>query len=73
MTIGINGLTEMESEMIASSFERDITSGILGTGLYFTIVHGNITDEEKEHIVNLIYSGYTSGYYPKWQLTFERR
>ncbi len=70
--ININGLMDKESEMIAESFSRGVTSGLMGTGLKWEIVHEGLDGMDELHVFNQLYDGFTSGYYPNWELKFER-
>lgn len=69
-TVGINELTELESETIALAVRNGFRSGVLDN-LSWEISIEKIEHDELLQIVELIEEGFTSGYYPTWQLTFQ--
>lgn len=67
-----NDLKDVELEIIALSVKKGFTSGRIGD-LEWEVTFEKHDWEEGEddsllHIVKLIEEGYTSGYYPSWQL-----
>lgn len=67
--INYNGLTDKEQFGIAFLVGKGFNEGVLDNVSWKVEIE---EEEERQNIVNMINEGFTSGYYPDWQLSFQR-